>query len=332
MTTGADRLDALAIALINRYQGGFPLCASPFAEIARQLDSTEERVIETAQHLLDAGWLSRFGPLYDAAALGGGLTLAAISVPEQHYDKIAEIVNRYPEVAHNYRREHALNMWFVLATETPEEIISTLSSIEQTTGLNVYNFPKQHEFYVGLWLQLDGDKVSTVPVPDSQVETCDYSAQAIDKQIIQHTQAGLPIVSQPYNSIAQGLGSDPEIIIERMQHMLASGIIRRTGAVPNHYRLGLKANGMSVWDVSDKKIAQLGELIGSYDFVSHCYRRPRHLPLWRYSLFAMVHGHDRAEVDMKVARIAKALGKDCRAHEVLYSSAILKKTGLRLAA
>ena len=332
MTQNIDRLSPLATALINRYQGGVPLCASPFAEIARELDSDEGQVIATLQQLLDAGWCSRFGPLYDAAALGGGLTLAAMSVPDASYDKIAETVNRYPQVAHNYRREHELNMWFVLATETPQEIISTLSSIEQATGLNVYNFPKQHEFYVGLWLQLDGDKISTVPLPVNQLEFCEYNAQAIDKQIIQHTQAGLPIVSQPYASIAQGLACAAETVIARMQHMLASGIIRRIGAVPNHYKLGLKANGMSVWDVSDKNIKQLGSLIGDYDFVSHCYQRPRHLPVWRYNLFAMVHGHDRDEVNQKVARIAQALGKDCAAYDVLYSSAILKKTGMRLAA
>jgi DNA-binding Lrp family transcriptional regulator len=332
VTQSNDKLNALEIALINQYQGGFPVCNNPFSEIACELDSDQTTVIATIQKLIAAGWLTRFGPLYDAAALGGGLTLAAVSAPEADYDRIAEIINQYPQVAHNYRREHQLNMWFVLATEKPEEIQSTIHSIERVAGLKVYNFPKQREFYVGLWLHLSEDQVSTVPLPENQTEAIAYQEHSLDRRIIQLTQAGLPLSSRPYTEIANSLDTDTETVLARMQHMLASGIIRRIGAVPNHYKLGLKANGMSVWDVNERNIAQLGDLIGTFNFVSHCYQRPQHFPEWRYNLFAMVHGHDRAEVDKKVARIANTLGDDCAAYEVLYSSAILKKTGMRLVA
>ena len=114
--------------------------------------------------------------------------------------------------------------------------------------------------------------------------------------------------------------------------MLSCGIIRRIGAVPNHYKLGLTANGMTVWDVDENKIIELGNKIGQLNFVSHCYQRPRHLPLWRYNLFAMVHGANKDEVHKKVKQIENLLGENCMAHETLFSSAILKKTGLRLAA
>ena len=114
--------------------------------------------------------------------------------------------------------------------------------------------------------------------------------------------------------------------------MLASGIIRRIGAVPNHYRLGLTANGMTVWQVDEDKIIELGDIIGQLDFVSHCYQRPSHLPIWPYNLFAMVHGHTRDEVNEKTKLISARLGEHCHAHEILFSSAILKKTVLRLAA
>ena len=117
-----------------------------------------------------------------------------------------------------------------------------------------------------------------------------------------------------------------------MQKMLDCGVIRRIGAVPNHYRLGLSSNGMSVWDVPDDRLDALGELVGNLGFVSHCYERPRHLPLWPYNLYAMVHGHDREEVNNKVNQIAKLLGNDCRQHEGLVSTSILKKSGLRLVA
>jgi len=115
-----------------------------------------------------------------------------------------------------------------------------------------------------------------------------------------------------------------------MRRMVELGIIRRIGAVPNHYAIGYRGNGMSVWDVPDEDADALGRRIGALDFVSHCYRRPRHLPLWPYNLFAMVHGRDCAEVDAKVAHIAGLLGSSVRGHAVLYSKRILKKTGLRL--
>jgi DNA-binding Lrp family transcriptional regulator len=116
----------------------------------------------------------------------------------------------------------------------------------------------------------------------------------------------------------------------RLQRMLDAGIIRRIGAVPNHYALGYTANGMSVWDVPDASVREIGERIGRLDFVSHCYHRPRHLPAWPYNLFAMLHGRSRDEVEAHVRTIAQLLGAADRGHAVLYSTRILKKTGLRL--
>lgn len=155
---------------------------------------------------------------------------------------------------------------------------------------------------------------------------------ADDRRIILATQSGLPRVAEPYRQIAEQLGLSADEVMERLRRMQANGVIRRIGAVPNHYKLGFKGNGMSVWDVPDAQVRELGRLIGALDFVSHCYHRPRHLPHWPYNLFAMVHGHDRAEVMMKVGRIADLLGDAVRSHDVLFSTRILKKTGLRLAA
>jgi DNA-binding Lrp family transcriptional regulator len=152
----------------------------------------------------------------------------------------------------------------------------------------------------------------------------------LDRQIILATQEGLPLVSQPYHAVAVQVGSTPEDVIKRLGRMLDSGVIRRIGAVPNHYALGYSANGMTVWDVADEYIDELGERIGQLESVSHCYQRPRYLPDWPYNLFAMVHGHDRTEVEQKARQIAELLGEACRAHEILYSTRILKKTGLRI--
>jgi DNA-binding Lrp family transcriptional regulator len=155
---------------------------------------------------------------------------------------------------------------------------------------------------------------------------------SLDRRIVTATQAGLPLVAEPYRVIAEMIGIDEAEVIARLKRMLASGAVRRIGAVPNHYALGLAVNGMSVWDVADNRIAEIGTAVGALDFVTHCYERPRHLPAWPYNLFAMVHGRTRAEVEEKVARIAALVGDAARAHEILYSTRILKKTGLRLAA
>ncbi len=152
----------------------------------------------------------------------------------------------------------------------------------------------------------------------------------LDRKIITATQAGLPLVKEPYTAIAKQLNIEAELLKQRLQLMLEQGKIRRIGAVPNHYKLGYKANAMSVWNVPDDKIAELGEQLGSLPFVSHCYERPRFLPEWPYNLFAMLHGKSKEEVTEKVQKVAALLGEHCSGYELLYSKQILKKTGLRL--
>ena len=153
--------------------------------------------------------------------------------------------------------------------------------------------------------------------------------EVVDRRILIACQAGLPLVERPYHALAGTVGIAPDELMQRVQSLLARGVIRRIGAVPNHYKLGYRANGMTVWDVADERVTELGARVGALPFVSHCYRRPRHLPLWPYNLFAMVHGHDRAEVAGQIEAIRDCLGSDCRAHDVLFSTRILKKTGLR---
>ncbi len=156
-----------------------------------------------------------------------------------------------------------------------------------------------------------------------------HGLDALDRRIVLATQEGLPLVSEPYRHIAEQIGASEDEVMRRMRRMLENGVIRRIGAVPNHYALGFRGNGMSVWDVPDEEVRRCGRLIGELDFVSHAYHRPRHLPAWRYNLFAMVHGRNRAEVEEKVAYIAEMLAETQRAHEILFSTRILKKTGLR---
>ncbi|MDC8771273.1 Lrp/AsnC family transcriptional regulator [Roseateles albus] len=151
------KIDALDAALINRLQDELPLLPRPFAAIAAELGYSEEVVIERLQRLLAQGTLTRFGPLFQIERAGGLFVLAAMQVPEQRFDAVAMLVNALPEVAHNYRREHALNMWFVIAVETPEQADSVCRRIEALTDCVVLAFPKEREFFVGLKLPAFAD-------------------------------------------------------------------------------------------------------------------------------------------------------------------------------
>ena len=153
---------------------------------------------------------------------------------------------------------------------------------------------------------------------------------ATDRKILTATQGGLPLVAQPFAVVGSWIGLDEDEVITRVTALQESGVIRRIAAAPNHYALGMTANGMSVWDVDDAMVDALGPQVGGLDFVSHCYRRPRALPDWPYNLFAMLHGHSRDEVEEKRGRVAALLGPACRSHDILYSTRILKKTGMRL--
>lgn len=153
---------------------------------------------------------------------------------------------------------------------------------------------------------------------------------ALDRAIIVATQGGLPLVAAPYEAVAAQVGTTEAEVIARFSRMADAGVLRRIGAVPNHYALGYRANGMTVWDVPDDEVDRWGAAIGALEGVSHCYQRPRHGRLWPYNLFAMLHGKDRSEVEAQAREILAMLGASARDHRILYSTRILKKTGLRL--
>ncbi|MCU7948291.1 MAG: Lrp/AsnC family transcriptional regulator [Candidatus Thiodiazotropha sp. (ex Cardiolucina cf. quadrata)] len=317
--------------LINQFQGGVPLAQRPFRHMAETLGADEEQVMVTIQRLLDQGWLSRFGPLYNAERLGGSLILAAMAVPEERFEQVTESVNALPEVAHNYRRDHWLNMWFVLATDSASTTAKAIERIERETDLQVLAFPKEQEFYLGLWFEIKDDgSFNTRSLPATEASQS-QALDELDKRIIAETQVGLPLTHEPCETVAESIGCWPSDVVTRMDAMQESGIIRRLGVVPNHYRLGFKGNGMTVWNIPDEQLQKAGARLGAMDYVSHCYARPRHMPDWPYNLFAMVHGRNREEVMEKVSEMNSLLQPLSKGHEVLFSSAVLKKTGMRLA-
>ena len=340
-TAGLDRVDR---AVINAFQGGFPVCERPFEPAAEAL--CERGVDITAAELLDRirtldadGVLTRFGALINAQKIGGAATLVAMHAPEERFDEIAAMVNDHREVAHNYEREHPhLNMWFVVSVADPDAVERVLDEIEVETGQPTYNLPKRQEFRVEAKFLLDG------PIPDGDIDLSHLgpAVEAIDRDtltpnerdLILEIQGGLPISATPYADVADALDADIAWVLETIKRFNVEGKVRRVGVIPNHYALGYTENGMTVWNVPDELVDEVGPAVASLSFVTHCYRRPRHEDVWPYNFFAMTHGRSEAESQARIEQVRETMETfwdvDDGDWDSLFSTRILKKTGIRL--
>ncbi|MCY4732513.1 Lrp/AsnC family transcriptional regulator [Natronomonas gomsonensis] len=340
-TAGLDRIDR---AIINAFQGGFPVVESPFdpaaeALRARGIGVTGEELLERVQRLDDDGVLTRFGALINAQEIGGAATLVAMHAPEERFEEVADQVNAHREVAHNYEREHPhLNMWFVVSVADPDAVDRVLADIEAETGQETYNLPKREEFRVEAKFLLDG------PIPDGDLDCSDLGPAVEpverdtltpeERDLIVEVQGGLPVTATPYADVAEELGVDTEWVTSTIKRFNEEGKVRRVGVIPNHYSLGYTENGMTVWNVPDDLVSEVGPEVASLDFVTHCYRRPRHEGVWPYNFFAMTHGRSEEESQQRIQQVKETMesfwdvGDDD--WDTLFSTQILKKTGIRL--
>jgi len=346
-------LTALDRGIINAFQGGFPVTERPFEPAAAALrehgiDVTGPELCERVRELDEEGILSRFGALVNAEKIGGAASLVAMHAPEDRYDETAETVNEFTAVAHNYEREHPhLNMWFVVSVadhpdpdkDGSDRVDEVLAEIEAATGQETYNLPKLREFHVGAKFLVDG------PVPDGDVDLSvlgpavspsDRSTLTPEERdLVVEIQGGLPITETPYADVAAALDADVGWVIETIKRFEAEGKVRRVGVIPNHYALGYTENGMTVWDVPEDALDEVGPAVAALDFVTHCYERPRHAGVWEYNFFAMTHGRTEAESERRIAEVKElmdehwAVGNDD--WDTLFSTRILKKTGIRIA-
>jgi len=338
-------LSTLDRAIINAFQGGFPVVADPFEPAAaalgeRGIDVTADELLARVQHLDEEGVLTRFGALVNAQEIGGNASLVAMHAPPERFDEVAEQVNDFREVAHNYEREHPyLNMWFVVSVADEDRIESVLAEIEAETGQETYNLPKQQEFRVEAKFMLDG------PIEDGDLNCSDLGPTVeptdrttltpAERDLVLEIQDGLPLTATPYADVAAAIDADTDWVIETITRFNEEGKIRRVGAVPNHYALGYTENGMTVWDVPDEIVSEVGPEIASLGFVTHCYQRPRHEGVWPYNFFAMTHGRTEEESNERIQQVRDRMADfwdvGDEDWDSLFSTRILKKTGIRLA-
>ncbi|WP_224334569.1 Lrp/AsnC family transcriptional regulator [Haloprofundus halobius] len=352
-------LSTLDRAISNAFQGGFPVVERPFDPAAaalreRGVDVTAEELLSRVRTLDEEGVLTRFGALVNAENIGGAATLVAMHAPPERFEEVADQVNAHREVAHNYEREHPhLNMWFVVSVADGESrsdseangvtvntrVDEVLAKIEAETGQETYNLPKLNEFRVEAKFMLDG------PISDGDVD-CSHLGPDVDpsdratltpqeRDLVVEIQGGLPITETPYADVADAIGAEPGWVVETIKRFNLEGKVRRVGVIPNHYALGYTENGMTVWNVPDEVVEEVGPAVASLDFVTHCYRRPRHEGVWPYNFFAMTHGRNEEESQRRIEEVREtmneywAVGDDD--WDSLFSTRILKKTGIRLA-
>ena len=325
-------MEDLTEKLLNDFQRNFPLNPMPFEQIALALNTSTEVVIEKLKELQAKGAVSRVGPVFSPNTVGVS-TLAAMAVPAEKLEQVAEQVNAYQQVNHNYEREHAFNLWFVATAENQDSLQDTLSKIEKQTGYKVLSLPLLKEYHIDLGFRMnlndrkDIDQIETT-VQKSKPEFLTAEAQlASAEDLIEIIQSGLPLVARPYQEIAERLGWSEQLVIKKIKNMVEGGIIKRLGIVVRHHELGYRANAMVVWDVADDQVDHIGQQLGMQDCVTLCYQRPRMLPEWPYNLFCMVHGRNREEVLECIDTMTEGLCLENIPHTVLFSGRRFKQRG-----
>ncbi|MCU4924467.1 Lrp/AsnC family transcriptional regulator [Halobacteria archaeon AArc-dxtr1] len=346
-------IDDVDAAIVDGYQSGFPITERPFHQVGEELGVDEDEAIERVRELRSAGILRRFGPVLNPPVIGSS-TLAAVRAPEDRFDEIADVINGYRQVNHNYARDHEWNMWFVVTAGSRERRDEILAEIEARTGCAVLVLPMLTDYYIDLEFPVvnadrfareslvsgaDGDATDGQPDAVSRAAGTDASAtrisesatsdlSAFESELLLSIQDGFPLSTTPYRDVAAELDVPVEDVLRAIERLRGNGCIKRIGCIVNHLVTGFDANCMVVWDVPDEELDERGERAGGLPYVTLCYHRPRRPELdWPYNLFTMIHGRDPEAVDAKIDELAAEYLPVT--HERLYSTETLKQTGAR---
>ena len=320
--------DTFEFRLLNEFQRDFPLCPAPFAELAAKLGVAERVVLSGLEKLRREGKISRVGAVFAPKRIGAS-TLAAMAVPPEQLEVVAAAVNRFPEVNHNYEREHHYNLWFVVTAGSEGRLQATLGAIEKAAGYSLLALPLVEEFHIDLGFSLLGDKAKQVAVARPVKPL--VPMEEAERRLVSVLQEGLPLFIRPFSLIAERIGASESEVLGRIGRWLEDGAIKRFGVVVRHHELGFRANAMLVHDIPDDRVSELGRALAEEPDVTLCYRRPRVLPDWPYNLFCMIHGRERGEVENIIADLRQRHGLTECAHDILFSLTRFKQSGARYA-
>jgi DNA-binding Lrp family transcriptional regulator len=319
-------MDALELRLLNEFQRDFPLEPAPFARVGERLGLGEGEVLAMLRVLKGRGAVSRIGAVVAPRRIGAS-TLAALAVPAGRLEAVADGVSALAQVNHNYEREHAFNLWFVVTAPDGDVLTATLSAIGRESGCPLVTLPLREEFHIDLGFDLCGGHRWSEPAvaPAAGPVTLDDA----ERRLMAALEDGLELVPQPYARLAMRCGLGEADVRARIAGWLARGLLKRFGVVVRHHELGYAANAMAVWDVPDAAVSAAGRRLAATGDVTLCYRRDRDLPHWRYNLFCMVHGRDRGAVEAQVRELGARAGLDGHPHALLFSRRRFKQSGAR---
>jgi DNA-binding Lrp family transcriptional regulator len=321
-------LDALDRALLEQMQVGIPLMPEPFVALGHELGLDQEEVLARVRRLKEAGYVRQIGAIFDTRRLGYQSTLAAFHVEGADLEGVAAQVSAHPGVSHNYARPHHYNLWFTLAVPPGQAVEQEIQHLARQTGVvDWLHLPALRVFKIRTHFKLqDGDGRQRAGARvGAQVQDRDLAID--DIPYVRALQQDLSLVSRPFADLARRTGLNEKDLLGKARQMQADGTMRRFSAVLRHRRVGYRSNGMACWVVPESHLEQVGQFAAGFQQVSHCYQRPAHPPRWPYSLFTMIHGQTKAEVEAVVAAISGETGLDH--YEVLYSTREFKKERVR---
>ena len=313
--------------LLNAYQRDLPLTERPYAEIGRREGYPAGMIVERLRLLTGRGAISRVGAVFAPRRIGAS-TLAALAVPVDRLDEVAQVVNARAEVNHNYLRENDWNMWFVASAANDAALGRLLAEVSSQTGCPLISLPLLEEFHIDLGFDLaDGSKASSTHRDVEGERAIELSDR--DRRLVAALAPGLPLVDRPFAMLAGRCDQSEQTVIRCIEGWLDEGLIKRMGVVVRHHELGFRANAMCVWDVPDESANALGMKLAGEKGVSLCYRRRRALPEWRFNLFCMIHGRSRSEVEARIAHLQRVHKLDSYPHACLFSTHRFKQCGAR---
>jgi len=336
MTTRAEdqELDDVDRELLNAVQWDFPLEARPYAALGERLGISEPEVRDRIERIKTAGVLRQLSAIFDTRALGYTSALVAAKVDPDHIDEAAAIVNSHPGVSHNYKRNHAYNLWYTIAVPPGASLDEHIDVLHRTSGASLTRkLPTLKLYKIGVKLDMTGKTAANAKTevleherPERKAEMPVPDLSDLELAVIRVVQEDLPNVERPFAAQAESIATDEQTLIDTIRSLKERKLMRRFAAVMNHRSAGFKANAMGVWAVPDNRLDEIGPQMATFSAVSHCYRRPTYDD-WPYSVFTMVHGRSARDCEATIEAIRDETGVD--EYCLLWSVKEYKKIRLR---